>query len=272
MHRQSVQVALPKYEILKELGRGKFGIVYMGRRVKDAEPVAIKVETHPHVDTIKILKHETTMLNYLHNHKCTKIPSVYWYGISEKMPVLVMTYYEMSLEEYLETDQTFTPQDGYRIAAVLISILDAIHRHHVIHRDIKPANFMMRGGDIFLIDFGLATFYVDTDVRHIEYKEGKDIIGTPKYISPNIHRGVEAARRDDLISLGYIYMIMLYGSLPWEGQSLETAHLAKSWENVGPMLHPPVRDYIKKCYELDYKETLDYSDWISTFLGMNCET
>jgi len=258
---------LGKYEILNEMGRGKFGVVYQGLRIKDREPVAIKIESHENIADIKILKHETTILNYLRNRGCTKIPAVYWYGIFREHPTVVMSYYDMSLDTYI-TDHNNMMDRPDRIMTVLLDILRTIHKHHVIHRDIKPANFMLKGGELVLIDFGLATFYVDEDVKHIKYKEGKDsIIGTPIYVSPNVHNLVEPTRRDDLISLGYIYMKMILGTLSWENApNMKEMSASKSWENISSVIQSTkIYNYMRTCYQLEYENTIDYSDWITIF-------
>jgi serine/threonine protein kinase len=96
-----------------------------------------------------------------------------------------------------------------------IDIIEHIHRFFVLHRDIKPQNFMVKNGDIFLIDFGLATFYVDENGQHYPDKPSDTIIGTPKFVSINIHLGHRYSRRDDLISLGYMYVYMILGQAPW---------------------------------------------------------
>jgi serine/threonine protein kinase len=65
-----------KYEILEELGRGKFGRVYRGISRRTGETVAIKCETEP-----VLLKHEASMLHYLHRAGCKEgVPSIYWFG------------------------------------------------------------------------------------------------------------------------------------------------------------------------------------------------
>ena len=73
--------------------------------------------------------------------------------------------------------------------------------------------------NLFLVDFGLTRSVIDSKTgKHIEFKGGKNLVGTCRYVSVNSHLGHELSRRDDLITVGYIMIEMLKGSLPWEGK------------------------------------------------------
>ena len=97
-----------------------------------------------------------------------------------------------------------------------LNVLKSIHQHGVLHRDIKPQNFMIKHDDIYLIDFGLSIFYIDENDRHIEKQDSENVVGTPKYISYFNHNGEPNSRRDDLLSLGYMILLLINGSLSWE--------------------------------------------------------
>jgi len=217
---------MDKYHILEKLGEGKFGVVYLGKNKKTRENVAIKIETMNSA-SYKIIKHEATILNYLYSHKCKNIPPIYWYGKYQGSMSLVMPYYEISLEKYIKNGAT-SSHSIKTIMAASIQILEQLHKNLVVHRDIKMANFMIQKTELVLIDFGMATFYVDGDKNHIfsRVELGKplktDILGTLPYISIHIHKGEEYTRRDDMISLAYMFLFMVYGGQVFWKQSRET--------------------------------------------------
>jgi casein kinase 1 len=199
-----------KYEIGQEIKRGAFGCILKGLYVKKQEPVAIKLE----YGGIQSLKHEVKIMNYLANAGVKQIPNIYWYGIHNNNPCLVFTLYECSLFDYMEK-KVVTIEKMNILMMKAIDIIEHIHRFFVLHRDIKPHNFMVKNGDIFLIDFGLATFYIDENGQHYPDKSSNTIIGTPKFVSINVHLGHRYSRRDDLISLGYMYVYMVLGKATW---------------------------------------------------------
>jgi serine/threonine protein kinase len=270
-----------KYFINNVIGKGKFGKVYSGYRIKTNEIVAIKIENSN--SPIQLLKNETCILNYLYHNGCRKIPFIHWYGNYESNPCLVMSYYETSLFDYA-SNAILETSNVKSIIKKIINILKSIHDSHVIHRDIKPQNFMLKGDEIYLVDFGLATAFIDDSKKHIpERISNHGIIGTPKYISIHLHEGSVASRRDDVISCGYIYMFLLLDChLPWENlpdsghAEYEENHILhnknrerarqKSWNHIHEYcskIDASVVDFLKHAYTLSFTERPNYENLIS---------
>ena len=203
-----------KYDIISKIGEGQFGTVYKGKYKRNNEFVAIKVE---HLDApIPLLNHETRILNYINSKHSTCVPFVYWYGLYDHLPTLIMPLYEYSLED-LYSNKKLSKNDLLHHCIKIINILGFIHEYGVIHCDLKPENFMVKENEIYLIDFGLATIFVDENSAILPQKPDSIFItGTPKFISINIHNGISPSRRDDLISAIYIFSYLQHNCyLPW---------------------------------------------------------
>jgi len=273
-----------KYQIIEKIGKGKFGIVYKGTNLKTNEIIAIKTESRS--SSIKLLKNETAILKYLYDHGSRSTPIIYWYGVDNLCIYLVMSFYEISLYDYsIKTPLSVEKLD--KVMSVSIHILETIHTQFVIHRDIKPQNFMISNEEIFLIDFGFATFYIDEHGEHLRNCENKNIIGTPKYISYNLYHGVSPSRRDDLISLGYIYLYLYCKELPWDEMKIEInkdnyaeieilhpknqqRKILKSWENIEAIclqINQKIHKYLNYCYNLRYDSLPDYTELKNLFIS-----
>ena len=107
-----------------------------------------------------------------------------------------------------------------------IQRLELMHKLDFIHRDIKPDNMMMGlGADsniLHLIDFGLSRTVIDpATAKHIKFVKGKNLIGTCRFVSVNSHLGYELSRRDDLMTLGFVMIQFIRGSLPWKNVQIK---------------------------------------------------
>lgn len=251
-----------KYTVNALLGHGKFGVVYQGI-TKDNEYVAIKVEQSE--NHYKILKHEATVLNYLFYSGTRNIPRIYWFGQHLGFTCLVMSHFSCSLHEYILRKGQLESNKLNFIMKKCIDVIESIHRYHILHRDIKPHNFMLKDNDIYMIDFGLSIAFVDTKGEHVMKNDPDNIIGSPKYISYYNHCGEPMSRRDDLISLGYMYMYMQNGKLPWDSAGPDTningpANIIrknrKEFANLN--VDGPIKMFLKYCYELKYNDEPNY--------------
>lgn len=116
----------------------------------------------------------------------------------------------------------------------MIKRVEYIHSRRIINRDIKPDNFCVginkNSHRIYIIDFGLAKKFMSSSGEHIKYREGKSLTGTARYASVSTHLGIEQARRDDIESLGYLFLYFLRGSLPW--QNLRARNIKEKYEKI----------------------------------------
>jgi len=257
-----------KYRIIEKLGRGTFGSVYKGVNKKNNQLIAIKLEGFDSV--ARLLKHETTILNYLFSEGLRNIPTVYWYGTYGENICTVMTLYDKSLFDITQGENLSYKNKICEIMLQCICIIENIHQKFVIHRDIKPQNIMFKDGFLYFIDFGLSTFYLNENREHIlDEKRDENLTGSPKWMSYYLHLGHRASRRDDLISLGYIFMYLLSsdGKLPWDESVSEgtieqkkTARTEKKSLNF--LLRNTKNEILQKfltvCYGVEFSEEPDY--------------
>jgi len=279
-----------KYRIDQLIAKGCFGAVFKGYLIGTNEPVAIKIETSNQLNS---LKHETKILNYLYSNKVRKIPAIYWYGQYGDSPCLIITYYDYSLADYIKKRISIkkTGENPNKIIASMIDILSYIHKNFIIHRDLKPENFMIKNNEIYLIDFGLSTFYISDGSEHLPNKSSQTIIGSPRWISKYILEGNSNSRRDDLISIGYIFAYLVLEKTPWEITQSITNDIINTAVNIdGLNINHPINiwrkenrsidmfkkwleedslvyNYLNSVYEYEYSDTPKYDELINMILS-----
>ncbi len=274
-----------RYNLGERLGNGNFGLVYKGKHYKNNTDVAIKFEDIN--SNIKLLRHETTILKYLYERDTRNIPAVSWFGIHNHFTCLAMTLYECSLYDYVIAKGNLSVSKISSIIHQLVTILKSIHDNGVIHRDIKPQNIMVKSGELYLIDFGFSTIFIDEDGEHVPDDCSEHIIGSPKYVSYNIHTGSVASRRDDLISLGYLYLFLHEKQLSWENIGDDTSindeyeetsiyhyknilrqemkQISKITDFTSSSQDHNLQNYLKYVYNLKYEELPNYAAIFNMF-------
>ena len=172
-----------------KIGSGSFGDIYLGTHVNSGEQVAIKMEN---VMKTKPLQLQIESKVYKHLHGGEGIPNLRWFGIEGNYNVLVLDLLGPSLEELFEKcGRQFQLKTVLLIAIQLITRLEYCHSKNFLHRDVKPDNFLTQRGEktLYMIDFGFAKKFRDSDAMHIPYRENKNLLGTPRYASINNHFG-----------------------------------------------------------------------------------
>ena len=215
------------YRILKKIGSGGMGTVFLAEDTKLLRNVAIKV-IHQSGDEgntesqQRFLREARAMAAIESEHVVT----VYHVGHHEGIVFLVMPVLRgETLGSRLNREKTLTQEEAIRIAKEIATGLNHAHKLSQIHRDIKPENVWLEAPNakVKILDFGLVRTEADT----FKTVAGA-VIGTPQYMSPEQVKGKSATATSDLFSLGAVLYQMLSGQPPFEGSSIHATLLAVS--------------------------------------------
>jgi serine/threonine protein kinase len=206
-----------RYRLLRRLGAGGMGTVYLAEDPHLGRPVAIKLPhfggppTQQEDARKRFLREARVAAAVRHSNVCP----IYDVGEHEGTPYVVMAYIEgCSLAERLGQEGRLDDAAAVGIAVQLAAGLGAVHECGLVHRDLKPANVLLdKRGGVYLADFGLA--------RPLENAEqlslAGSVVGTPAYMAPEQAAGDTdcVGPQTDLYSLGVILYQMLTGRLPF---------------------------------------------------------
>jgi len=255
-----------KYEILEKLNEGSFGQVFKAKHIRTGELVAVKMERKS--DTSSSLKNEARVYQYL-----SKEPGflhLKWYQVDEQYSYLVVDLLVCSLTKLIKIKESLDLKIVLQLGIQMIKRIETLHNKYLLHRDIKPDNFMLGSNrQLYLIDFGLCKRY-DYNGRHIEEPQpanNKSIIGSVNFVSLNVHKGIEPARRDDVESCIYVILFLLKGgTLPWlkERDIFKIALLKEQLTNSDCHSYSPfMKEMLAKIRILGFKEAPNYGELIS---------
>ncbi|HMC57078.1 MAG TPA: protein kinase [Gemmatimonadaceae bacterium] len=209
-----------QYEILRLLGQGGAGAVYLARERLLERLVAIKV-LRPELVTAesreRFIREARTAAKLMH----ANIVPLYAFGQAGDTLFYIMGYVEGEpLESLLTRVGRLDSIEARRILVEVADALDYAHRQQVVHRDVKPDNILIarESRRTLLTDFGIAK----TRSTQVTLTQTGHIVGTPLYMSPEQAAGdTSIDGRSDLYSLGVIGYRMLSGRLPIEGTSAQ---------------------------------------------------
>ncbi len=213
------------YEVLREIGRGGMGVVYLARDKRLGRQVALKflpASVQYDSDRRARLLTEAQAASLLHS---PHIAGIYDIGEHNGQSYIVMEY----VEGELLSDKLKTGPLGFSgaltIAIEIAEALDEAHSKGIIHRDIKSSNLMITPrGHVKVLDFGLAKITQHQAGDNSEtLKPGETapglVMGTVHYMSPEQSRGLAVDERTDLFSLGVVLYEMVAGRRPFDGKT-----------------------------------------------------
>lgn len=227
-----------KTRLVRRLGGGTFGEVYLGESVSNGDPVAVKVELNLggcRGSGRQQLLNEGTVYRKLSGGP--GIPEVRWFGMhGSEYSAMVMDLLGPTLYAvWAAIGERFSAKTLLMIIDQTVETVGHVHRCGFVHRDISPSNFMLNATPaadrIQLIDFGQAkrvagspsigrgsgAFQFVPAAARQRSSLPKPVVGTPRFASVWSHAGCDAAFRDDMESLGYLWIYLARGRLPWQG-------------------------------------------------------
>ena len=223
-----------RYHVIRKLGEGGMGQVYLAEHVKMGRMSAIKVMTPSLVhdaDAVGRFNREAANASKI-NHP--NIAAIYDFGeTSDGLIYLAMEFVEgESLTKLCEALGALPAPRAAEIARQVASALEAAHERGIVHRDLKPDNIMIsRGRDgadlVKVVDFGIAKAAEGAGQKVT--RTGL-VVGTPEYMSPEQLTGDTLDGRSDLYALALVTFNMLTGMLPFTGQTTQEALLKRLTE------------------------------------------
>lgn len=214
-----IPVDLLNYQLIRLLGRGGMGEVYLARNKNIEQFVAVKA-LHPKYANNPMIrarfKQEAVMLNSLNHPNIVKFLN---FVENEYGVFLIMEYVDgCTLEEYItKRNGLIVEEKAYPMFAEILNAFSYAHQHGIIHRDIKPSNiFLDKEGHIKVMDFGIAQIISEANGN----QGGGSSMGTPAYMSPEQVYGQKLDQRSDVYSLGVLFHQMLTGRAPYDSTTM----------------------------------------------------
>jgi eukaryotic-like serine/threonine-protein kinase len=264
-----------RYHVIRKLGEGGMGQVYLAEHVKMGRKSAVKVMNPgmvDNVDAISRFNREAANASKI-NHP--NVAGIYDFGETpDGLVYLAMEFVEGEpLTEIIKAHGHLPPMRASEITRQTAEGLSVAHDMGIVHRDLKPDNIMVtkgRGGSdlVKVVDFGIAKAAASDNQKVT--KTGM-VIGTPEYMSPEQLSGDPLDARSDIYSLGLVTFAMLTGKLPFPSDSAQETMIMRLTDKpkrlgeMKPDMHWPadVQAVIDKVLERDanlrYRTASEYA-------------
>jgi eukaryotic-like serine/threonine-protein kinase len=221
MDNTEIKPTLGRYEVVKELGRGAMGTVFLGKDPRINREVAIKTLRYEEIDPEQIDEVKKRFFREAEAAGKLSHPNIVTiYDVGEDYDIAYMAMELLDgtdLEKYTKRENLLPMEEVVRVVSCVAAALDYAHANGIVHRDIKPANIMMLNNrEVKVADFGIAR------VMATSKTQTGVVMGTPSYMSPEQIAGKKVDGRSDLFSLGVVLYELISGKKPFDGDSIAT--------------------------------------------------
>jgi formylglycine-generating enzyme required for sulfatase activity len=259
-----------QYEIIRMLGRGGMGAVYLAQDTRLERRVALKIP-HPEFAQVRsirerFLREARAAARFHHPNFCP----IHEIGEFNGLPYLTMAYIEGgTLSSKLERGRPWDQRKAAEVVRTLAVALAEAHREGIVHRDLKPDNVMFdaRGG-LVIMDFGLARRF---EVDDATLTAAGAVMGTPGYMSPEQAEAQsdKIGPRSDVYSLGVILYELISGRRPFEGSTVRVLAMILTAPPLPPSsYHPEVNPVLESiCLKAMAREIDDRYGSMDDFAG-----
>ena len=216
---EAAKINIDGYEILRQVGRGAMGAVYMAKQSTMNRTVALKVLSQDATSNPKFVERFQREAQVVASLQHKNIVAAFDYGESNGWHYMAMEFVEgMTVKKMINRTGPLPEEQAVRITLDVASALKHAHAKNVVHRDVKPGNIMLDSDGVAkLCDLGMAKIEAGEDGSITRIGT---TIGTPYYMSPEQARGeTELDGRADIYSLGATVFYMLTGDVPFKDPS-----------------------------------------------------
>ncbi len=214
-HNLGARVRIPGIRVLRLIGEGGMSRVYLASRERDDEPLVVKIlrtEITGDRNALARFMEEYSLVERINSRNVARI---YGHGVSEEHAYLVMEFFDGGDLNKRLGGKPLPPRDALHIFRELMFALGDIHEQGILHRDLKPQNLMFRAdGSLAIVDFGIAKH-----INSIDRTSHGEILGTPRYMSPEQVQGRALDLRTDIYSAGVLLYQMLAGRHLFDGET-----------------------------------------------------
>ncbi len=258
---------LGRFHLIRQLGRGGFGEVWLAQDPRLGKDVALKILHQGLAADVKFIQEaqrEARLVSTLSHPNLVKIHEA---GEVNGRVYIEMDYVDgKSLAQWLQDGRNFSFQQSLAVLQQIADALDATHQKKIIHRDVKPENILLdQHGKAFLVDFGLAHAALTS------LGPSSDLVGlgTAMYMSPEQAAGRSGDQTTDVYSLGVIAYRLFTGQLPFQEKTFMGYIKAHGEQKppdpcqLNPAISTDLRKVLLKALEKDptkrYKRAGDFS-------------